>query len=201
MSYEASIVIPYNKDRGFLDQAIKSAEGQGEIILSQSDGSCAFNINEGVKRVKTPYFVILAEDDLLTHDSIKLRLKAIKKGFRWIHGYASVFGRGYEMPYTVTIPDPTLEEMIRLNRINGGTVMYETELFREYGGFDESLWTAEEYEFHLRLMADGILPGFCDKVIFKYRRHDNQKSLGKNNEAGHQAKRQQFIKDLLKNFR
>lgn len=194
MNKEVTILIPFNKDRGFLDEAIKSADGQADILLSQSDGSCAHNINEGAKQVKTKYFVILAEDDILTHDSIECRYRTIIEGHRWIHARGAIFGRGYEMPYTLTVPDPTVEEMLIINRINGGTVMYETELFLEYGGFDESLHTAEEYDFHLRLMIDGIMPGYCPSLVHKYRRHDKQKSLGR---STNQSARQKFIKDLV----
>jgi len=46
------------------------------------------------------------------------------------------------------------------------------------GLWDESLKTAEEYDYHMRLLSEGKKLGFLDEVTFKYRRHSQQKSIG-----------------------
>ena len=191
-----SIIIPFNIDRGFLKQAIKSAVNQGEIILSESDGSVGHNVNQGIKRVKTEFVCILAEDDLLTETAIQDRLKAIKN-YQWIHSRAVNFGEDYETPLNWTFPHPILKDMLIMNRICGSTTLYRTELFDDFK-WDVSLFTAEEYDFHLKLMHSGIMPGFCDKITFKYRRHDAQKSLGR---WVNQSERSEVINKIKDRYR
>lgn len=189
-----SIIIPYNHDRGYLSDAIRSAEGQGVVIPYQSDNTVGHNINKAVEQVETEFICILAEDDLLTYNSVQDRVEAIGSA-PWIHARGVAFGPGYEHPINWTLPDPTLEEMLVVNRICGGTQLYRTDLFREVGGYDESLKTAEEYEFHLRLISLGHDPAFVDSVVYKWRRHNEQKSLGSRTD---QRERQQYIDEKVR---
>jgi glycosyltransferase involved in cell wall biosynthesis len=193
---KVSIIIPYNKDRGFLSEAIESATGQGEIILSKSDGSVGRNVNYGISLVKTPYFCILAEDDILPPDAIKNRLDAIGS-FDWIHSQGEAFTPdGHVHGFNWHNPNPTLKGMLRFNQIIGSTTLYRTDLGRLFP-WDESLITAEEYDFHLRLMYQGINPGYTDKITFRYRRHTEQKSLGVNAD---QKKRQEVVELIRKRY-
>ena len=93
-----------------------------------------------------------------------------------------------------------LQSMLRANYIHGGTVMYERSLFDEFGLFDESLTTAEEYEFYLRLFKAKILPGYLNETIFNYRRHKLQKSLG-DMSPEYQAKRKEGLNEIKNRYR
>ena len=53
--------------------------------------------------------------------------------------------------------------------------MYRREIFDKVGGFDETLNTQEEYEFHLRCLTAGFKIGYCDSTLAFYRRHPAQK--------------------------
>ena len=190
-STEVTVIIPYNKDRGFLETAIKSAEHQAIVELEQSDNSVGLNVNNALKRVKTPYFCILAEDDWLHFNAIywKLnRLKAAETDF--LHSYGVAVYPTQERRITWTVPQPTLEEMLQMNRICGGTTLYKTDLVDRFGGFDEDLWTAEEYDWHLKIMSQGATLGFLPKETYFYRRHDQQKSLGNRDHSYQQARRE-----------
>ena len=192
MNHKVSIIIPYNIDRGYLDDAIKSAEGQGEIILSQSDRSVGYNVNIGMRFVKTPYFCILAEDDLLTPNAIKDRLEAIGDA-DWLHSNGEGFTpEGQIIGFPWADSDPTLQGMLKFNQIVGSTTLYKTDLGRLFP-WDDSLITAEEYDFHLRLLYQGIIPAYLDKVTFRYRRHLEQKSLGVN---ANQKERQRVVESI-----
>ncbi len=194
-----STIIPYDRNRGFLKEAIASAEKQSEIILEFSDGSVGYNVNQGIKKVKTEFVCILAEDDLLLPRSIENRLNAMGAN-QWIHSRAIQFyPDGREMPVGWVTPNPTLEEMLIHNRICGSTTLYRTELLRKHP-WDVSLKTAEEYDFHLKLMHNGIMPGFCDKTTFKWRRHDGQKSLG-NTSKEYQKIRLEIINGIRDKYR
>ena len=193
---KVSIIIPFNRDRGFLSEAIDSATGQGVIIESKSNGSVGRNVNAGISRVTTPYFCILAEDDLLTPNAIKDRLDAIGS-FDWIHSQGEAFTPdGHTHGFNWHNPKPTIEGMLKFNQIVGSTTLYRTDLGRLFP-WDETLITAEEYDFHLRLMYQGINPGYCDKVTFRYRRHTEQKSLGVNAD---QKERQRVVELIRKRY-
>jgi len=199
-----SIIIPCNEDRGFLADTVKAAEIQTyphvEIIVSKSSGSASYNINQGIKKANGKYIKLCADDDLLTPNCIEDSLKAID-GFDFIHGNAINFwSNGTEQPYIPIIKYPTLQDMININVIHGGTIMYRRDCFDRFGGFDETLSCAEEYEFNMRLLSKGCKVNYCNSYLQRYRRHKNQKSLG-NTGSYYQTKRQLIISKIKNRFR
>ena len=182
---KVSIIIPFKTDRGWLSEAVESVQNQThkdiELILSQSDNGVSYNINKGIEKAKGEFIKWLPEDDLLTPNCIEDSLKAIK-GYDFIHGKA--FNFNTRSPYknnthTPRIKYPSLNDMLKYNVIHGGTMFYRKECFDKFGLFDESLWTGEEYDLHLKFLSQGARIGYVDKIVFKYRLHDFQKSIGK----------------------
>lgn len=177
-----SVILFYNKDRGYLNSAIASIEKQTykdvDLVISKSDGSSSYNINQGLKKAKGDYIRLMSEDNELTANCIEKSVEVLKD-FDFIHGKAFNFWNdGREQIYEPNPRIPTLEQMIERNRIHGGTVMWKAECF-QWGGFDESLRYAEEYEFNLRLLSKGMKLGYVDHVLQYYRMHDNQKCAAK----------------------
>jgi len=189
-----SVIIPYNRDRSFLKEAIQSVDDQIyhniELILSESPGSVGYNLNRGIEKAKGKFIKYLCDDDLLPYDSIENSISAFANGVDFIHGTACNFWPdGKSDIYTPDYFNPTLEQMLSKNVIHGGTLMYRREVFEKYGMFDETLWTGEEYEFNLRILAAGARLGYCEKPpLYFYRRHAAQKSLG-NTSSEYQRKR------------
>lgn len=179
-----SIIIPYNKDRGFLAEAIESVENQTykniELILSNSDNTVGVNINNGIKVSSGKYIKYLSEDDILPPNSIADSLSTIMQGdFDFIHGNCeNFFDDGMIELYIPSIINPTKDNIIEKNIIHGGSLMYNRRVFDNYGLFDEDLWTAEEFDFNLRILSKGAKLGYCDKILYRYRRHETQKSIG-----------------------
>jgi hypothetical protein len=91
---------------------------------------------------------------------------------------------------------PTLQDMVEVNRIHGGTVVYKKECFKNRL-FDETLWTAEEWEFNMWLLNNNYKLGYLDAFTYKYRRHDNQKSLGK---KANQVERNKVFKIIRQKY-
>jgi len=201
---KVSIIIPFSKDRGFLQEAedsvaVQNYEGELEIIHSQSDNTVGYNLNRGIERAIGDYIKYLCDDDMLTPWSIAESVKAME-GNDFIHGKA--FNYWNSKKITVWIPPnpiPTLESMIDRNTIHGGTLMYRRDLFDRVGLFDESLDCAEEYEFNLRCLSKGMKLGYCDNYLYYYRRHEEQKSLGNSSEE-YQAIRQEKIQKIRDRF-
>ena len=201
---KVSIIIPYNRDRGYLSCAIKSImeqnyEGEYEIIPSHSNNTVGYNLNRGIEKAKGDYVKYLCDDDMLTPWSISESVRAME-GNDFIHGKAVSFNdNGNESIWIPPNPIPALEEMLEKNTIHGGTLMYRRDVFDRVGYFDESLDCAEEYEFNLRCLSKDMKLGYCDNFLYLYRRHENQKSLGNSSEE-YQAIRQEKIQKIRDRF-
>lgn len=175
-----SVIIPYNKDRGFLKEAIKSVKEQTyqnwELILEHGKGTLGENVNKALEKADGEYIKILAEDDLLTRDCLKILIDGIQ-GYDFVYSDAENFGtlppgwvsRSHDKTTTIT-------EMLRGNGIHGGTTLYDANTLRDVGGYNEALWTAEEYDLHLRLIKLGYKHRHVPGIVYRYRIHGNNKS-------------------------
>jgi glycosyltransferase involved in cell wall biosynthesis len=196
---KVSIIIPYRIDRGWLNEAIESVKnqtykGEIELILSQSENSVSYNINEGVKKSTGDYIKYLCEDDRLTKNSIEDSVRVLEN-YDFIHGDAiNFFPNGAQRAQKPLERYPKLSKMLLRNVIHGGTLMYKRECFEERG-FDESLNCAEEYDFNLYLLSKGCRVGYVNTFLYEYRRHDEQKSLGKGIDQHERGLRIEKIKD------
>jgi len=182
---KVSIIIPFAKDRGFLNEALESIEKQTypreliEVILSQSSGNVSYNINRGVERCTGDLVKYLCDDDWLTPNSIEDSVNGFKNGVDFIHGNAYVYRgfRNYE--HIAKIKEPVISDLTGFGFfIHGATLMYKRELFDEIGLFDEELDCAEELDFNLRCLVAGKKIGYVDSFLAHYRIHPKQKSLG-----------------------
>lgn len=197
-----SVIIPYVEDRGYLDEAINSIyaqnyDGQIEVILSQSKNRVGYNLNEGIKKAKGDFIKYLCDDDLLTVNSIKDSVEAMQD-FDFIHGKAVEFNRYNQVKFFIPQTRyPTVKDMLRFNVIHGGTLMYRRDVFERFGLFDETLTTGEEYDFNMMLLSKGAKIGYCDKNLYLYRRHDEQKSLGV---KANQKERQEIINEIKRRY-
>ena len=114
---KVTIIIPYNKDRGWLNEAIESVNnqtyrGEIELILSQSDNGVSYNLNEGIRQATGDYIKYLCDDDRLTPNSILDSINSIQ-GFDFLHGRAvSFFEDGRRDIFTPPAKHPNVNRMI-----------------------------------------------------------------------------------------
>ncbi len=175
-----SVIIPYNKDRGFLKEAIKSVKEQTyqnwELILEHGKGTLGENVNKALEKADGEYIKILAEDDLLTRDCLKILIDGIQ-GYDFVYSDAENFG---ELPpgWNTRSHDKTvsMDGMLRGNGIHGGTTLYRSSMLQIVGGYDTGLWTGEEYDLHLRLIKAGHKHRHVPGIVYRYRIHGNNKS-------------------------
>jgi len=176
---KVTVIIPYNKDRGWLKDAIQSVPDGVQLILSQGQGNWPQNFNKVLHQAEGAYIKYLHEDDMLTPNCIEDSVNAIEEqGVDFIHGEATeIFmnaGRATQR-YRPKVQIPTLQDLLVKNVIHSATLMYKKEVFEKVGGFDETLNTAEEYEFNLRSLQAGLKIGYCPTPLAFYRRHSQQK--------------------------
>lgn len=207
MPQVVTVIIPYNIDRGWLRDAINSVKSQSyphiELLISQSKNRVGFNLNRGIEKASGDFIKYLCDDDLLTSNSIADSIQTFdtNPSADFIHGRAINFWPdGKTQEYTPKYKQPTAHQMLINNELHGGTLMYRREVFMKFGGFSENLWTGEEYEFNLRIMAGGVKIAYCNEILYRYRRHHLQKSLG-NMSRDYQSRRKEAINEIRNRYR
>ena len=176
---QVTVIIPYNKDRGWLNEAIRSVPKDVQLILSKGNGGWPENFNKVLPQAEGKYIKYLHEDDMLTENCIKDSVKAIQEQeVDFIHGNAiEIYQQNHDRKFVKrpAIKRPALQDLLRKNVIHSATTMYRREIFEKIGGFNETLNTQEEYEFNLRCLKAGFKIGYCDSSLAFYRRHPAQK--------------------------
>jgi GT2 family glycosyltransferase len=173
-----TVIIPYNKDRGWLQDAIDSVPEGVQLILSKGEGNWPQNFNDVLYLAKDEFIRWLHEDDKLTPNCIEDSVRAIEEqSVDFIHGNAmEVFeGKVGWRIYKPSIIKPTLEDLLKRNVLHSATLMYKKEIFERIGSFDTTLNLMEEYEFNLRCLKAGFKIGYCNAPLAIYRRHSEQK--------------------------
>jgi glycosyltransferase involved in cell wall biosynthesis len=206
-----AVIIPFKTNRGWLECAIESVNEQllkddHEIIIveSQSDNTVGHNINEGFKAIGEPvdFVRFLCDDDELTitsvQDSIDYFIKHPDVDFfhsnaDTINGHGGIISE-HVPRYTPT----TAHELASKNYLHGGTVVYRSKCF-EAQPWDVDAWTGEEYEYNIRLLANGFKLGYNNAKTYRYRKHPNQKSARTNRNLTARIKYIKGIKAKYKN--
>ena len=190
---DISVIIPYHQEREYLFDAIESYEAQeftgtSELILSHNPlFTLGQNFNAGVAKAKGKYIKVLPDDDLLTPNCLQdLFDAALASDADLIFAQSLNINEGVKSTVTGiedtnlwTPPDIefTFENLLERNFIHGGTTLYRTEMFLALRGYDESVWAAEEYEFHLKCLCNGYRVYYTPKVVFHYRMWLGSKSI------------------------
>ena len=175
---KVTVIIPYNKDRGFLQEAIASVPADVQLIVSQGEGSWPANFNKVFSQAEGDYIKFLHEDDMLLPNCIEDSVKALEEqNVDFIHGNAiEIFqDTGKQRRYIPKVFYPTAGDLVLKNVIHCPTLMYRKEVFEKVGLFNESLDNQEEYEFNLRCLKAGLKIGYCNSFLAVYRRHPAQK--------------------------
>ena len=203
---DVSVIIPYHQDRGYLFDAIESYEAQeftgtSELILSHNPTySLGENFNAGVARAKGKYVKILPDDDLLTPNCLQDLFDAAERtNADLVFAQARDFTGSQNTYWTPIVTDMSLEALLFENFIHGGTTLYRTDMLRDLGGYDESLWTAEEYEFHLRCVSKGFKLHYVPKIVFNYRVWASSKSIVYRRTR--KQEREEYIESIRDKFR
>ena len=174
-----TVIIPYNKDRGWLKDAISSIPDGVQLLLSKGDGHWGQNFNKVLPQAEGDYIRWLHEDDMLTPNSVNDAVDAIEtQGSDFIHGNAIELhmNSGISNIWKPKKTNITLKDLLQKNFIHSATLLYKREVFDKVGGFDESAktFTLEEYEFNLRCLKAGLKLGYCNSELAIYRRHNEQ---------------------------
>ncbi len=173
-----TVIIPYRVDRGWLKEAIESVPLDVQLLVSQGEGNWPANFNKVLEQAEGKFIKYLHEDDMLTPNCIEDSVRALEEqNVDFIHGNAIEIQSGSDkmVKWVTKVQYPTLQDLLVKNVIHSATTMYRRDVFTKVGSFDESLNTAEEYEFNLRCLYAGLKIGYCNSFLAIYRRHPKQK--------------------------
>jgi GT2 family glycosyltransferase len=203
---DVSVIIPYHRDRGHLADAIASYNAQeftgtSELILSHNPNySLGENFNAGVARAKGKYIKVLPDDDLLTPNCLQDLFEAAERtNADLVFAQAREFAGNENQYYIPVVTKISLDELLFENFIHGCTTLYRTDMFQQVGGFDETLWTVEEYEFHLRCLSQGYKFHYEPKIVVNYRLWDGAKS--RQYRQTRMEERNEYIEMIRERFR
>lgn len=174
-----TVIIPYKTDRGWLQEAINSVPPDVQVLVSQGDGNWPANFNKALPQAKGKYIKFLHEDDMIAPNGITNLVRSLEEqNADFVHAPAfEIYANGNTKQhlYEPAVLYPTLKDMLKTNVIHAASLMYRREVFDKVGLFDETLNTAEEYEFNLRCLKAGLKIGYCPNPVAFYRRHPMQK--------------------------
>ena len=199
---DVTVIISAYKDRGYLDECIKSVLGQSfarpyQIILS-SDGNGELSsfatkygldfvlsekmnhstaLNNAIKASRGVWIKEVHDDDLLTKDSLR-NLWDAKGAGDIVYGNAEHVRNGrsfrtHKSPQSVNIKSFL---PVMTNPVHGGTLFFKRDVFLAVGGLDPNMQYAEEYEFYFNLLSHGYIFEYCDSVVALYRVHNEQQT-------------------------
>jgi hypothetical protein len=198
-----TVIIPYKKDRGWLQEAVNSIPDGVQILLSQGEGNWPQNFNKALPLAKGKYIRWLHEDDMLTPNSINDAVRAIEEqGVDFIHGDAIEIwvGSNKTKNWKPLVKNPTLKDLIYRNTIHSTSLLYKREVFETIGGLDErtNVYSFEEYEFNMRCLAAGLKLGYCPHPLAIYRRHPEQ--IIRNVSKGGKMREREIVRSKFREY-
>ncbi len=181
---------------------IKHPDQRRIVIHNDSSVGIVRALNQAIQASNSKYIAILDDDDTWHKDRLKLGLEAIES-----HGAkASVVPMEIvfeELDNSVIVersrmPHPeswsgeiSLYKQCHRNFLSNGALMYERSIYEELGGYDETLLTAEDWDFGIRLMLKhDVEQVISENPLVYYHQRPNVKS-GETGNSVHAGVREQ----------
>jgi len=195
------VVINNGGDRQELERILRDFPANNRIVIHNEDNRFIASLNQGVRACESEYVAILDDDDTWHPDRLKKTVEyldktkkdvvvvkmdviieemekgAIKKVSQHLHPES---GEG----------EISLYKQCFKNYLSNGIVTYTRRIFEEVGGYDETLPTAEDWDFGIRLLLKTDV-GFLrdEEPLFFY--HQRPKEKGASGNSVHAGVRQQ----------
>ena len=151
------------------------------IVITQQNKGLAAARNTGLKQAKGEYLCIFDSDDIMLPDKISQQHEFLE-----LHSEHGVCYSGsyhfmddnkniYHHPVGV-LSGSQYESLLHGNIINPNTVFFRHSVFEKYGGFDETLRSAEDWDYWLTLTYNGVRFGYQPLKLTLYRVRNNSLS-------------------------
>ena len=201
-----SIVIPVWNGETFLETAIKSAINQThrnlEIILvddCSTDGSFSIiekfklldsrikviqnnenmklpaSLNAGFSIATGAWHTWTSDDNIMDTDFIeKLLTFAVTQNLEFVYSNYRLIDEQSNFIQTSFVESPL--NLYQGNCI-GASFLYKSEIYSKLGGYDQSKFMYEDYDFWVRALKSGVQMGMCASAPYAYRIHPGQLSI------------------------
>ena len=150
-------------------------------------------LNQGIRAVDSEYICILDDDDAMHSNRLKLALEVMKarKAVACVVPMDTVVEDIKKSGEIVEIErkphseswsgEVSLYKQAHRNYLSNGVIMYSRRVYDQLGGYDESLATAEDWDFGIRLMMKyNVEQVMSDEALVYY----HQRPLVKNGPEG-----------------
>jgi GT2 family glycosyltransferase len=145
-------------------------------LVRQANAGVASARNAGLRRVRTPYALVLDADDCLAADALELLRDPLRvePALGFSYGIMRFFGA-----WEGVLKMPSYDPYRLLYRHNiGSTALIRRELLEDIGGYDPAFAGYEDWEFWLHALERGWRGRRVEEVILLHRRHGPSRHLG-----------------------
>lgn len=184
-------------DQSELERFLKAESPSAKVrIIHQAENvGTVRNLNAGLKQADGEWIMLMAADDCFASpNAIKqLMEQVLEKGCKWAIARTRLCDERL-VPREWSLPRPELTASIAAGDLKavylqlclgcclpaGGSV-YQAELLREMGGFDEDYRLTEDWPLFLKLIRRGLMPAISGEDLALHRFGGvSRKSAGKN---------------------
>ena len=153
-----------------------------ELIVSSKNTGIAPNCNRGLKKAKGEWIKMIAGDDILTKDCIRIFVDYCKlnKSAKFVFSdclpfCGNEFKNAIRMPVDFAEADAEHQLLYMLkkgNFIQGPTSFLKTKTLNSLGGYNETIPFSEDFPLWLKATHMGYKLHFISKICSFYRIHD-----------------------------
>ncbi len=178
-NFELIVVDDCSEDDSY-NVARKFSKKDGRIKVIKLDKNYGYSKakNEGIILSKGKYITTLDADDLMTKDSVSIRVKAaIKNNAPFVHANAIKIKGKISLKECYTLKNPFIQRHPSIYEIHAQTIFLRRDIFKIYGMFDENLRSRSDREMWWRLFGKSkkekskIKSYYLDKCVAYYRIH------------------------------
>lgn len=149
----------------------------------KDNGGVATALNYGISQMSGKYFAWLSHDDIFYPDKIRMQVQILMDTeYRMTACAYDIFwdnGRKIAVPFVDFYGKENTEKSVFSviqSLIQFGGVLFDKEIFDEYGTFREDLRTTQDYEFLFRVLRKEKCV-FQNECLYGIRYHDSQGSV------------------------
>lgn len=154
------------------------------IVINQENKGLASARNTGIKHAKGEYLCIIDSDDIMLPNKIYEQYKFLENNPECDFTYSDLyhFIDGTNKIYHHLVSELSLDPYTSLlygNAINPNAVFFRRAVYDKWGGFDERLRSAEDWDYWLTLSYNGVNFKYQPLALTLYRMRKNSLSANK----------------------
>lgn len=168
-----------------------------EYIKDSEYSTVGFARNKTIK--ENPNYDLICYhdvDDIMVEKRLELSVDNILNN-DVIYGNMRYFE--FENEVRRSLPSVNYEILLNGNHILAGTTCFKYHVWRKVGGFDEKMLTSSDYDFWMRVAANGFKFKYINKILSLHRIHSNNitvKQRKKQKQDAEYARKKHLLKKM-----